>query len=389
MIKKNVTCSIALLFCAIAITTFSQPSKKIIIGAEQLDLLRKEVGTSRIGLLVNQTSVVGKRHLADTLKSVGFNLATIFSPEHGFRGDADAGELIKNGVDASTGLPVISLYGNNKKPTPEQLASIDIVIFDIQDVGVRFFTYISTLHYLMEACAEQNKKVIVLDRPNPNGSYVDGPVLQEKFKSFVGMHPIPIVHGLTVGELALMINAEGWLTNKNKCSLHIIAMQNYSHKLPYSIAIKPSPNLPNDHSIALYPSTCLFEGTVLSIGRGTQNPFEVVGHPDLKGMPYQFTPISINGMAKNPVLENKLCYGLDLRKEKVEKGVSLKHLIELYNKFPDKDNYFIAFIDKLVGNAELKEQIKKGWSEKQIKATWKKDLDVYKSKRKKYLLYPD
>jgi uncharacterized protein YbbC (DUF1343 family) len=218
---------------------------------------------------------------------------------------------------------------------------------------------------------------------------VDGPVLQEKFKSFVGMHPIPIVHGLTVGELAQMINAEGWLTNRKRCSLKIIAMKNYSHKLPYSIAIKPSPNLPNDHSIALYPSTCLFEGTVLSIGRGTQNPFELVGHPDLKDMPYQFTPMSINGMAKNPVLENKLCFGLDLRKEKVEKGVSLKHLIDLYNKFPDKDNYFIAFIDKLVGNAELKEQIKKGWSEKQIKATWKKDVDAYKAKRKKYLLYPD
>jgi len=283
---------------------------------------------------------------------------------------------------------VISLYGNNKKPTPEDLATVDVVIFDIQDVGVRFFTYISSLHYLMEACAEQNKKVIVLDRPNPNGSYIDGPVLQPQFKSFVGMHPIPIVHGLTVGELALMINEEGWLADKRKCDLKVISMKNYSHSMTYSLIIKPSPNLPNDHAIALYPTTCLFEGTVLSLGRGTQNPFEVIGHPDFKELPYQFTPISINGMAKKPPLENKICYGIDLRKVKVEKAITLKYLIDLYKKFPDKEKFFISYFDKLAGNAELKEQIKKGLTEKAIKATWKNELDMYKIKRQKYLLYP-
>ncbi len=361
---------------------------KIILGAEQLEALKVEVGNKSIGLLVNQTSVVGSKHLADTLKSLGFRLTKIFSPEHGFRGTADAGEEVNNSIDKQTGLPILSLYGNNKKPRVEDLASVDVVIFDIQDIGARFFTYISSLHYLMEACAEQKKKVIVLDRPNPNGSYIDGPVLQEQFKSFVGMHPIPIVHALTAGELALMINGEGWLANHATCELKVITMKNYSHAMPYSLSIRPSPNLPNDHAIALYPSTCLFEGTVLSLGRGTQNPFEVVGHPDLKNMPYQFTPVSIEGMAKSPLLENKICYGLDLRKEKGEKGVSLKHLIEMYNSFPTKEKFFTSYFDKLAGNALLKEQIKKGLSAKEIKATWKKDLDTYKIKRKKYVLYP-
>ena len=387
MIKKLVTCFIIFMYC-VSQAGFSQVGKKILVGAEQLDVLKKEVGVNRIGLLVNQTSVVGKTHLVDTLKRLGLNLVKIFSPEHGFRGNADAGEEISSNVDVGTGLPVISLYGNNKKPTPNDLADVDFVIFDIQDVGVRFFTYISSLHYLMEACAEQHKKVIVLDRPNPNGSYIDGPVLQEKFKSFVGMHPIPIVHGLTVGELAIMVNKEGWLADKKECDLKIITLKNYAHSMPYSLAIRPSPNLPNDHAIALYPSTCLFEGTVLSLGRGTQNPFEVVGHPDLKDMPYQFTPISISGMAKHPLLENKICFGLDLRKEKVEKEISLTYLIELYKKFPDKNKFFISYFDKLVGNSELKEQIKNGLSEKEIKATWKNELDLYKIKRKKYLLYP-
>ncbi len=366
----------------------SQPNKnQITLGADQLELLKTEIGNNRVALLVNQTSVVGKKHLADTMKSLGFNLVKIFSPEHGFRGTADAGEEVNNSVDKATGLPVTSLYGNNKKPTAEDLANVDIVIFDIQDVGVRFFTYISSLHYLMEACAEQGKKVIVLDRPNPNGSYIDGPVLQEKFKSFVGMHPIPIVHGLTVGELAMMINGEGWLAGKLKSDLIIIKMRNYDHNMAYSLAIHPSPNLPNDHAIALYPSTCLFEGTVLSLGRGTQNPFEVIGHPDLKNMPYQFTPVSIQGMSKTPPLENKICYGFDLRKEKVKKGINLQYLIDMYKAFPEKDKFFISYIDKLAGTAELKEQIKKGFTEKQIKATWKKELDNYKIKRKRYLLY--
>ena len=318
-------------------------AQPIQVGAAQLDELLPKLSNQRVALVVNQTSMIGKTHLVDSLQKRGVNIKKIFSPEHGFRGDADAGETVKDGTDTKTNLPVVSLYGNNKKPSAQQLEDVDIVIFDIQDVGVRFFTYISSLHYLMEACAEQNKKLIVLDRPNPNGSYVDGPVLDPSLKSFVGMHPIPIVHGLTVGELALMINGEGWLLGKMKCAVEIIKMKNYKHDLPYSLSIKPSPNLPNDQSIALYPSSCLFEGTVLSVGRGTLHPFEWIGHPDLKNQPFQFTPVSIVGMAKNPPHENKLCYGIDLSREKVERRISLSYLIKLFHQFPDKEKFFIPY----------------------------------------------
>jgi uncharacterized protein YbbC (DUF1343 family) len=341
----------------------------------------------RVAFLVNHTAVIGRTHLVDSLQKRGVDIKKILSPEHGFRGNADAGETITDGVDTKTGLPVISLYGSNNKPTAEQLSDFDIIIFDIQDVGVRFFTYISSLHYLMEACAEQNKKLIVLDRPNPNGSYVDGPVLDPALKSFVGMHPIPIVHGLTVGELAQMINGEGWLDGKRKCELEIIKLKNYTHQTPYTLPIKPSPNLPNQQSVLLYPSTCLFEGTVLSVGRGTQHPFEWIGHPDLKDQPFQFTPISIEGMAKKPPHENSVCFGVDLSKEKTGREISLKYFIQLYKRFPDKEKFFIPYFDKLAGTKLLKEQIKKGMTEKQIKATWKKDLDTYKTMRRKYLIY--
>jgi uncharacterized protein YbbC (DUF1343 family) len=361
-------------------------AQKIQMGAEQLDILLPKLNGQRVALLVNHTSTIGKTHLVDSLQKRGVAIKKIFSPEHGFRGDADAGEKVNDGIDARTGLPVVSLYGSNKKPTAQQLQDIDIVIFDIQDVGVRFYTYISSLHYLMEACAEQQKKVIVLDRPNPN-SYVDGPVLDPALKSFVGMHRIPIAHGLTIAEYAQMINGEGWLESKIKCALEIVAMKNYTHQLSYSVPIKPSPNLPNNQAIALYPSTCLFEGTALSVGRGTQHPFEWIGHPDLKRQPFQFTPITIVGMAKNPPHENKICYGVDLSKEKAKKGISLSHLISLYKQFPDKEKFFIPYFDRLAGTKALKEQIKKGMTEKQIRATWQKELEVYKSIRKKYLIY--
>ncbi len=370
----------------VAIVANSQPSG-IKTGAEQLDLLLPKLQDKRVAFLVNHTAVIGRTHLVDSLQKRGVDIKKILSPEHGFRGNADAGETVTDGVDTKTGLPVISLYSNNKKPTAEQLSDIDIVIFDIQDVGVRFFTYISSLHYLMEACAEQNKKLIVLDRPNPNGSYVDGPVLDPALKSFVGMHPIPIVHGLTVGELAQMINGEGWLQGKRKCELEIIKLKNYTHQKSYTLPIKPSPNLPNQQSVLLYSSTCLFEGTVLSVGRGTQHPFEWIGHPDLKNQPFQFTPISIEGMAKKPPHENMVCFGIDLSKEKTGKEISLKYIIQLYQKYPDKEKFFIPYFDKLAGTKLLKEQIKKGMTEKQIKATWKKDLDTYKTIRKKYLIY--
>ncbi len=361
--------------------------KTVFVGADQLDLLLPKLKGKNIGLVVNQTSVVGKTHLADTLSNLGVGLTKILSPEHGFRGNADAGEHVTDGVDDRTGLPIVSLYGSNRKPTALQLIDVDILVFDIQDVGARFFTYISTLHYLMEACAENNKRIIILDRPNPNG-YVDGPVRQPEFKTFLGMHPIPIAHGLTVGELAQMINGEGWLEGGKKCDLEVIKIKSWKHDDLYSIKIKPSPNMPNDHAIALYPSTCLLEQTSISVGRGTQNPFEVLGSPELKDMPYKFTPVSIDGMAKNPPYENQICFGLDLRNEPAPRKVTLKYLIDLYKICPDKEKFFGKYFNNISGNKELQEQIKKGMSEDEIRKTWKKDLDAYILMRKNYLLYP-
>jgi uncharacterized protein YbbC (DUF1343 family) len=368
----------------------AQVSSPVLTGADQMATLVGQLRGKRVAMMVNQTSVVSKLHIVDTLKASGVDIKTIFSPEHGFRGTADAGESVSDAVDARTGISIVSLYGNNRKPTPDQLKNIDIVVFDIQDVGVRFYTYISSLHYLMESCAEQNKKLLILDRPNPNGTLVDGPVLKDKeLKSFVGMHSIPIAHGMTIGEYARMINSEGWLGDGRKCDLEIIPLKNWQHAEPYSLGIKPSPNLPNDHSIALYPSTCLFEGTILSIGRGTQNPFELVGHPALKEKyGFQFTPVSIEGMAKDPVLKGQVCFGLDLRKAVVKKGIDLSYLIELYNAFPDKEKFFNNYFNKLAGTKDLKDQIINGMTEEQIKATWQKDLDAFKQIRKKYLLYP-
>lgn len=362
--------------------------ERLLTGADQLDVLLPKLTGKRVGLMVNHTALLGKRHLADTLKALGVNLVKIYGPEHGFRGTADAGEEIKDGIDARTGVPVVSLYGKNYKATPEQVADVDIIVFDIQDVGVRFFTYISSLHYLMETCAENGKKLIVLDRPNPNGGYVDGPVRTPEQKSFVGMHPIPIAHGMTIGEYARMINGEGWLADRRTCDLEVIPMKGWRHGARLPIPVKPSPNLPNDHAIGMYPSTCLFEGTVLSIGRGTPNPFEVTGHPDLKGQPYAFTPVAIEGMDKNPKLKDTECFGLDMRNEPLTEGVTLKYLIRMYEAFPDKEKFFISYFDKLAGNTKLKEQIRAGMSEAQIKETWKPELDAFKVIRSKYVLYP-
>lgn len=365
-------------------------SAKVATGAEQMDSYLPKLNGKRVALLVNQTAVIGKSHLADTLKARGVNIVKIFSPEHGFRGMVDAGEVVTGGIDARTGLPVVSLYGSNikdMKARPEQMEDVDIVVFDIQDVGARFFTYISTLHYMMEACAENNKKLMVLDRPNPNANFVDGPILQQELKSFVGMHPIPITHGMSIGEYAQMVNGEAWLAGGRHCELEVIKIKNWKHTDAYSLLIRPSPNLPNDHAIGLYPSTCLFEGTALSIGRGTQNPFEVTGHPDLKNQPYQFTPVSIEGMARKPRLENKLCFGLDLRKASLPKKIWLQPLIDMYNAFPDKEKFFIGYFDTLAGTRALKEQIKKGMTEEEIRKTWKPGLDSFKAIRKKYLLY--
>ncbi|MBT1699163.1 DUF1343 domain-containing protein [Fulvivirgaceae bacterium PWU4] len=359
-----------------------------LVGAAQLDVFLPKLKGKNVGLVVNHTALVGKTHLADTLKAQGITIKKVFAPEHGFRGAVPDGETIKDGFDTKSGLPVISLYGNNKKPTPEQLADVDVLIFDIQDVGVRFYTFISTLHYVMEAAAEQGKKVLVLDRPNPNGSYTDGPVLDPALKSFVGIHPIPVVHGVTVGELARMINGEGWLDKGVKCDLEVVPVKNWSHQDPYSLSPKPSPNLPNDQAIRLYPSLCLFEGTVISVGRGTQTPFLIVGNPLLKDLPFQFTPVAIPAMSNTPLHQNKLYYGLDLRQVKVEPRLDLKYLIDLYQRYPEKEKFFTSYFDKLAGTTALRQQITGGMTEEAIRKTWQKDLDTYRTIRQKYLMYP-
>ncbi len=358
------------------------------MGAEQPELYLALLRNKNVAIMVNPSSLVGKTHLVDTLLASGVQIKKIFSPEHGFRGTADAGEKVKSDIDAKTGIPVVSLYGSNKKPTKEQVNDIDVIIFDIQDVGVRFFTYISSMHYLMQACADHNKKMIVFDRPNPNGCYVDGPVLETKYKSFLGMHPIPIVHGLTVGELAQMINGEKWLDSNKVCDLTVIPLQNYTHTMSYSLPVRPSPNLPNDQAILLYPSLGLFEGTVMTPGRGTDAPFQIIGAPKKEYGKFQFTPKSTVG-AKKPMYENLLCYGMDLRTVSPEKKVQLKFLLEAYHRSPEKDKFFTSGFNLHAGNASLQEQIKKGLKEEEIRKSWQPELDKYKSNRKKYLLYSD
>ena len=364
------------------------PATNVLVGAQQLDLLLPGLMNKRVALVVNNTSLVGKTHLADTLKSSGVRIMKIFAPEHGFRGTADAGEHVKDGVDVKTGFPLVSLYGSNRKPTTEQLFDVDVMIFDIQDVGVRFYTYISTMHYLMEACAENNKKLIILDRPNPN-AFVDGPVLEPAFRSFLGMHTIPLVHGLTVGELALMVNGEGWLGEGKHCDVEVIQIKNWKHDDPWSITVKPSPNLPNDQAIRLYPSIGMFEGTVMSVGRGTPMPFQVLGHPDLKNLTFQFTPVSVEGAAKNPLYENKICYGIDLRNVLPQRKTDLQYIMNMYQIFPDKEKFFNAKnFDTHVGTTKLREAIIDGKSEAEIRESWQADLNAYKKIRAKYLLYP-
>ena len=360
----------------------------VLPGADQLDVLLPKLKNKSIALVVNHTSLVGKTHLTDTLLSSGITIKKVFAPEHGFRGAAADGEKISDAIDTKTGLPIISLYGTNRKPTPQQLADVDLVLFDIQDVGTRFYTYISTMHLVMEACAEQGKKMIVLDRPNPNGSYVDGPMRVPELKSFVGMHPIPIVHGLTVGELARMINGEGWLEKSVTCDVEIIPLKHWTHQDVYSLPVKPSPNLPNDQAVRLYPSLCLFEGTVISVGRGTQTPFLIIGNPEFTDMQFSFTPVAIPGMSNDPPHEGKTCYGLDLSQVAVEPRINLRYLLDFYNKYSDKEKFFIGSFDRLAGTPQLKEQIKQGLSEEQIRASWQKDLDAYRKMRAKYLLYP-
>jgi uncharacterized protein YbbC (DUF1343 family) len=357
------------------------------LGAERFEEYLPLLKNKKVALLINQTSRVDSVHLVDFLLEKGVEIKKIFAPEHGFRGKASAGEQVKDSKDLKTGLEIISLYGKNKKPTKEQLEDIDLVVFDIQDVGLRFYTYISTMHYLMESCAENNKKCLILDRPNPNGQYIDGAIREEKYKSFVGMHPIPIVHGLTVGELAKMINGQGWLRDNVTCDLTVIPCKNYTHEMPYSLKVKPSPNLPNDRAIDLYASLCLFEGTIMTLGRGTDFPFQVIGHPDLPQQEFSFTPKANQG-AKYPKFEGKKCFAYDLRLEDERKTpFSLHYLIETYELMGKRKDFFNPFFSKLAGTAELQQQIERGMSEAEIKKTWQKDLEKYKTMREKYLLY--
>lgn len=364
----------------------------IIVGAERMKRYMPLLYGKSVGLVMNQSTMIGDQYLLDTLLQRRIKVKKIFSPEHGIRGNADAGQYVEGGRDKETGLPIISLYGLNKKPSPEQMAGIDIMIFDIQDVGVRFYTYISTMHYVMQACMENNIKLIVLDRPNPNGHYVDGPVLDMAYRSFVGMHPIPIVHGMTVGELAKMINEEGWLGDniytKARCTLEVIPCQNYSHKDSYPLPVNPSPNLPNEQSISLYPSLCLFEGTDVSIGRGTHFPFQVYGHPEFEKDLFSFTPKSLPGKAKNPKHRDKTCYGYDLR-DVENPGFTLKYLVEAYQAFPEKGDFFVPYFQKLIGNGEIQKWIEEGKSAEAISKSWQLDVQKFKELRKKYLLYED
>ena len=362
-------------------------------GAEQIDRYLPKLANKKIALLVNQTSTVQGKHLVDVLLENKVNLVKIFAPEHGFRGAADAGEKIKDGKDSKTGLPILSLYGKNKKPSAEMLSGIDLLVFDIQDVGARFYTYISSMSLVMEACAENNIPMMVLDRPNPNGHIVDGAVLDPRLSSFVGMHEVPILHGMTVGEYARMVNGEGWLKDKVTCKLEVVPCNNYTHKMAYTLPVKPSPNLPNQKSVLLYPHLCLFEGTPISVGRGTDKQFQVIGHPDLKAQPFQFTPVSKLG-AKYPKHENKTCYGQDLSSlpEQVllkYEQLNLTYLLTVYQQFKDKKSFFNKnlFFDKLAGTDELRKQIIAGKTNTEIRNSWQKKLTVFKAIRSKYLLY--
>lgn len=367
-----------------------QVVKKPLLGIDRLHLFVDSLKGKRIAVVGNQTSVVKGVHLVDTLLSLKLNVVKVFSPEHGFRGDVDAGEKVNHSTDEKTGIPLVSLYGNNKKPSAAQLEDVDIVIYDIQDVGVRFYTFISTLHYVMEACAEQNKQVVVLDRPNPNGHYIDGPVLENEFKSFVGMHPVPIVYGMTIGEYAMMINGEGWLDKANKCNLWVIPCKNYSHKMKYILPVPPSPNLKSEAAIALYPSLCLFEATTVSVGRGTEKPFEIYGHPRFPKEEIEFTPTPQPG-AKNPPQVNRLCNGFDVSKSITKRSyeINLNFLIQAKDLLGDSAVFIDqnAFFNRLAGTSTLKEQLYKGWSAKEIRESWKPGLDTFLEIRKKYLLY--
>lgn len=401
------------------VTNYSKPKKvvlksrvkavKFMTGADNLKNHLDLFENKKVGIVTNQTGLVTYDSISQTKFDSGLNkqkisiktvhlvdyimqktpiqLVKIFAPEHGFRGTADAGELINDSKDAKTGLPILSLYGNNKKPSAEQLAGIDILLFDLQDVGARFYTYISHLHYIMEACAENNVSLIILDRPNPNGSIVDGPILDPAYSSFVGMHPIPVLHGMTIGEYALMINGQGWLKNKVQCHLNVIPCENYSRTMSYNLPVNPSPNLPNAQSINLYASLCFFEGTNVSVGRGTETQFQIYGSPNLPKTDFSFTPVPNFG-SKNPMYDGKVCYGENLTKAPKVHQLELKWLLKAYHETSNPEKFFTSFFTKLAGSPKLQSQIEAGLSEEEIRASWQEGLEDFKKMRADYLLYP-
>lgn len=386
----------------------SQPSKaaqrhenQLRTGADQTEKYLAYLKGKRVGILANPTTIIGKKHLVDSLLTRGIHIVKVFGPEHGFRGNASAGAKVNDETDSATGVPVVSLYGAKSKPSAEDLSDVDIMIFDVQDVGCRFYTYINVLARIMEACAENNKELLILDRPNPNGYLIDGPVLDMSLKSGIGMFPIPISHGLTIGEFAQMLNGEGWLANRERCKIKIITVANYTHEMSYELPVKPSPNLNTQQAVMLYPSVCLFEGTVMNLGRGTYFPFTVLGNPELKDKySFSFTPVSIKGMSETPQHMNKVCYGIDLRQYPIDslrrkKQINLQWMMELYKAYPHPEKFFdytqskeMGNIDKLAGSKLFKEQIAAGIPESAIRKTWEPALAQYKKIRKKYLLYP-
>lgn len=400
--KKNLFSATVLLIlagmvfnaCNAQTTKEKEQNLSVIPGAWQTELYFPLLRNKKIGVLGNHTSKVKGVHLVDTLLSAGLDVVKIFSPEHGFRGQAAAGEYVKNSVDSITGLPVISLYGSNRIPSPEDIKNLDIILFDIQDVGVRFYTYISTMTYMMQTASAAEVPMIILDRPNPNGHITDGPLLETRHSSFVGLHPVPVLHGMTVGEYAQMVNGQGWLENQRTCDIQIIKVGNYNREMFYQVKDIPSPNLPDMTSILLYPGLCFFEGTPVSIGRGTDHPFQVYGHPDFprQSFPFTFTPESRRA-APNPPHKNQLCYGIDLRDQdpaflhKNQNFLHIGYLLNAYENFPEKESFFNDFFEKLAGTSTLRDQIIKGYSEKEIRDSWQKDIQEFIKMREQYLLY--
>ncbi len=390
MVYKSI---ILFILLTTVLSVFAKPKTTVLPGAFQTDMYFPMIKGKTIGIVANQTSFIGRKHLVDSLLSSGFKIKCVFAPEHGFRGNKGAGEEIGNNVDSLTGLPIVSLYGKHLGPDSNNLKGIDLMLFDIQDVGVRFYTYISTLQYVMESCADYNIPLIILDRPNPNGFYIDGPVLETKYTSFVGMQRVPVVYGMTIGEYAQMINGEKWLRQKQKCNLKVIPVRNYFHSTKYRLPIPPSPNLPDLDAIYLYPSICFFEGTAISLGRGTEKPFRLIGYPGNDSGNVAFKPQAILGVAPNPPYRDTLCSGLDLSGEGnrliVEKKIQLKWLIDIYRFYPDKERFFNNFFDKLAGTSQLRKQIINKKTEAEIRKSWKKGIQKFKEIRKKYLIYVD